>query len=124
MQDLESGGPTLEGFEMSPRSRRSDAEGVAGEECERGLKPLSLGESGEPPLENVQNLGAFSCSLAYSRYSSALFPGLLTQGFSDWHRLTDCSDQKAGVVAAWAVLMATPRAHAVPDWALEQAQVT
>ena len=40
---LENWGPTLEDFEASRRRERSDAEGVAGEECERRLNPLSLG---------------------------------------------------------------------------------
>ena len=35
--------------EMSRRSRRGDAEGVAGGECERGLNPLSLGGLGGLP---------------------------------------------------------------------------
>ena len=57
------GGLTLEAFEMSRQRRWGNAEGVAGGECERGLKPLSLGESGRPPPEIFQNLGAFSCNL-------------------------------------------------------------
>ena len=41
---LERGvGPTMKDSEMSWRSWRGDAEGIAGGECERGLNPLSLG---------------------------------------------------------------------------------
>jgi len=45
----------MEELEWSRQSRRGDAEGVAGGECERGLNPLSLGGSGGPPPENFQN---------------------------------------------------------------------
>ena len=37
------GGSTMKDSEMSWRSQRGDAEGIAGRECERGLNPLSLG---------------------------------------------------------------------------------
>ena len=53
--------------EMSRRSRRGDAEGVAGGECEKRLNPLSLGRSGGPPPENFQHFGAFSCNLGTSQ---------------------------------------------------------
>ena len=60
---LERRGPTMEDSEMSRRSRRGDAEGVTGGECERALNPLSLGGSRDPSPENFQNFGAFSCHL-------------------------------------------------------------
>ena len=66
--------------EMSWQSRRGNAEGVAGGECERGLNPLLLGggESRGPPTENFQHFGALSCK---SRHFSALWPGLLIQAY-------------------------------------------
>ena len=61
---VKGGGSTMDGLEMSRRSRTGDAEGVAGGECERDLNLLSLGwGSGEPPTEKCQNLGAFPCNL-------------------------------------------------------------
>ena len=50
--------------EMSWQSRQGNAEGVAGEECERGLNPFSLGGVWGAPPENFQNFGAFSCNLS------------------------------------------------------------
>ena len=70
------GGPTLEDFEMSQCSRRGDSEDIVGGECERGLNPLSL-VGGLP-----QKISKFGCFLLQARYSSALFPDLLTQHFS------------------------------------------
>ena len=66
--------PTLEESEMSRRSRWGDAESVAKEECERG------GVWGASP----RKFSKFGCFFLQSRHSSALFPGLLTQDFSDW----------------------------------------
>ena len=40
---------------MSRRSRQGDTEGVSGEECERGLNHLSLGESGGLPQKIVNS---------------------------------------------------------------------
>ena len=36
----------MEDSEMSRWSRQDDTEGIAGGQCERGLKPLSLGGGG------------------------------------------------------------------------------
>ena len=59
------GGPTEDAIAMSLQSQQGNAQsqGVVGGECERGLNPLTGGGSGGPPLENFQNLGAFSCNL-------------------------------------------------------------
>ena len=90
-------GSTLEDSEMSRHSRRGDVEGIAVIAGGRvyvweGVKPpITGGEAGDLP----QNFSKFGCFLLQSRLSSALFSGLLSQDFSDWHRLTDYSDKKA-----------------------------
>ena len=48
--------------EMRWRSGPGDAEGTDEGECERGVK-LPLARGGQPPLKNLQNLGAFSSNL-------------------------------------------------------------
>ena len=40
--------PTLDDFEIGRHSRRGNAEGVAGGQCERGLNPLTGGSGGLP----------------------------------------------------------------------------
>ena len=42
-------------IEKSRQSRRGDAEGVAGAECERGLNRSRLGGLGSPPREFVKS---------------------------------------------------------------------
>ena len=53
-------------------------------ESERGLNPLSRGGV-EASSRKFSKVG---CFLPQSRYSSTLFPGLLTQEVSDWHQWT------------------------------------
>ena len=43
IQKFGNGGGIVEDFEMSQRSRQGDAKGIAGEECEQGLNPVSPG---------------------------------------------------------------------------------
>ena len=63
--------------EMSRESQQGDAEGVVGEEYERGVIPLSLGGLGDSP----RKFSTFWCFLLQSRHSSALLPGLLMQAY-------------------------------------------
>ena len=110
IQDIGKGrGPTLEESEMRRHSRRGDAEGVPGVECERGLTSSHWEGLGVFP----RKFSKLGCFLLQSRHFSALFPGRLTQDFSDWHRLTHYSDKKknAAYFAAGAVLTATLRAQ-------------
>ena len=109
------GGPTLKNFEMSLRSRRGDAEGVAGEECERGL------HWGATPQNFFKILGAFSCNLGipqpyFQAYRHRTFP------IGDWltkEVLKDSLDWlfrwKGRLFAAGAVLMATLRAQCLTE---------
>ena len=62
-------------LQVSWRSRLGGTEGIAGEECERGLNPLSPGDLGASPRKFLK-LGYF---LLQSGHSSALFQG---QSFS------------------------------------------
>ena len=57
---------------MSRRSLRGNVEGVAGEDCETGLNPLSREDGGGAPPENFSKCG---CFLLQSRHSTVLVQG-------------------------------------------------